>query len=248
MKKNIFLLLFLLVGFASQVSGGPIQLQLTANGSGSSATLQNPVEQQTQGGATQQDQSLWVVNNTGLPWDVDDYWSRTDQGYIDPGVSVSRTEYFYVADWQFHQSGIEATTTTKGALFSVQLTLDDEIGTRITVTNDQPVYLSSALPKDRVTYARVAIVGPTYTQTSSKLLPIPNSGIGGVGRFIKATWTVKNLDSKRITFSVTRVINSIIYESWSPRFCPQGPPYALSGQWVTGDPSFGWCQATAVTY
>lgn len=49
---------------------------------------QQPVEQQTPGGATQPDHSLWVTNPTGCAWDADDNRST---GFTDSVVAAGET-------------------------------------------------------------------------------------------------------------------------------------------------------------
>lgn len=68
---------------------------------------QQPVEQQTPMGATQPDQSLWVINPTDCLWDADDNISASAAGRFDRGASVTFTVCI-VGDWTPHLVWIAA--------------------------------------------------------------------------------------------------------------------------------------------
>ena len=226
-------------------AAGPQPLVLTTTGTSYTTSIQSPVEQQTQGGATQPDQSLWVVNNTGLVWDFDDEITKSDTGYLDPGASVTFTEQIWVADWTPHITGIEAIAYGTVANFEVSVQVDDGLGTVLSVVSKPPV--TTGTGKFKNTRAYVA-VSEFYSRTSPKLYPIPNSGYGGFGRIITATWTVHSKDSKRITLYVTRQTESQQGSHVGYWCLPDDYPWAVDSQHINGDPSLGWCNAASVHY
>lgn len=235
-----------LIASVALFAGGPQPLTLTANGTSYTDSIQNPVEQQTQGGATQPDQNLWVVNNTGLVWDFDDEISKSDTGYLDPGASVTISEPIWVADWQGHITGIEAISYGKEAAFEVSLQVDDGLGTVLSVVSKPPVVVGTGKFKN---YRAFVAITEVYTRTSPKLYLIPNSGYGGYGRVMTATWTVTNRDSRRVTLSVTRTTQSQ-FSFHIANWCqsPEGYPWSYDNQHIFGDPSLGWCNASSVHY
>lgn len=123
------------------------------------------VEQQTPGGMTQPDQSLWVGNRTGCVWDPDDLVVVSLDGRLKPGESVS-ISHCLIGDWAQHLLGARV---TRGDV-TVSLTLS---GLRT------------------VSGKVVCIIGPDYQRDSPKLSPIPDSN-GGVGLRHDVTWTLTN--------------------------------------------------------
>jgi len=230
-----------LISTVALFAAGTPPLVLSATGNyGSTIQIQQPVEQQTQGGSTQPDQSLWVVNNTRVPWDTDDIREIDNSGYLDPGQSSTFTENALVADWVNHIVAIEATSQTKSANFIVSARLDDGLGTNILATSRPATLIAQS-----TMYAAVAIFSQVYQQSSSKLSAIPNSGFGGIGRMLTVTWTVTNNGARRITLSVHHMAESQYHLSY---WCPEGNPFNIANQHVTGDPSFAWCQAATISY
>ncbi len=224
--------------------GAPVPLTLTYTGNlGGLLELQTPVEQQTQGGATQPDQNLWVTNPTGTPWDIDDRHLVTDKGYLDPGQSASFTEYM-VADWaNTHILGIEVTSERSSDLFTASVRVDDAAGTVVTITSTLPHVVNGIHGKFADTMT--ALFSFFYWQNSPKLVPIPNSGFGGIGRVLAITWTVTNTDSHRITLTAARSIVSGQLSIYMNYWCPEGNPF-LNSQHVFGETSYAWCQAASV--
>jgi hypothetical protein len=212
----------------------PLQLTTTTVG------LQNPVEQQTQGGATQPDTNLWVVNNTAYAWDYDDQVYGNNFGYLDAGATASVTRYV-IADWISHILGMSAYSNDNGAAFRLQITATDGVGTSVTVTSAPPVLTGSG--RFASMWAQVALFSFFYPQNSLKLSPIPNSGFGGIGRVLTVTYRITNTGSKRIKVTVpNHGVHPYFYMN---NWCPEGNPFSI-GHSVSGDPSYAWCQAALV--
>mgnify|MGYP001559318288 CR=1 FL=1 len=131
---------------------------------------QQPVEQQTPGGATQPDQSLWVVNRTDCIWDADDQWLAVGYGYLDPGASVSVSTCI-IGDWAAHDAWGWALTSKS----SVQPSLS------VTVSGGPTA---------------ACVRGPDYDYGSA--LPIIPDSNGGVGVVHVATFTIANPSDRRI--------------------------------------------------
>jgi len=228
-------------------AAGPAPLVLTSSGTlGGTFVIQNPVEQQTQGGAGQPDQSLWVVNNTGTPWDIDDEHFATDSGYLDPGQSASYTETMVADSFNSHILGIEAYSTGTRDAFTVSVRSNDQIGSNVYAVS-YPSSLISAGGNKQQMHAAVALFSQAYQPNSFKLLPIPNSGIGGVGRALTITYTITNTGTRRITPTVYKGIYNGQTTAVA-HYCPEGWPFNIVGQNVIGDPSFAWCQSAIVTH
>lgn len=248
MKKFAAVLVVSLLAVLIAIAARPAPLQLTAFGSdgGKWYPVQNLVEQQTPGGTLQPDQNLWVVNNTNLPWDIDDEHWANDSGDLDPGQSVSYTERMIADFGDSHFLALEAYSTDRRASFEVSIRSNDGVGTNIYVVSKVPQPLKSL---SKVIYiTKVALFKQQYTVGSSKLLPIPNSGAGGVGRDLEITYTVTNKGASRIDLTVLeRGIHMGQLGSTIGRWCPEGYPYeSVPNQRVIGDPSYAWCNASLI--
>lgn len=136
--------------------------------------FQSPVEQQTPGGATQPDRSLWVTNPTrgdgpaACVWDADDQVSIGFSGLLEAGQSVSHTQCL-IGDWSGHLAGISTTTDGLAVVVSI----------------------------DGVASASRCLVGPEYDRDYPAFSPIAGSN-GGVGVWHTVTWTVTNTTSRTI--------------------------------------------------
>jgi len=124
---------------------------------------QQPVEQQTPGGAGQLDQSLWVVNPTSCLWDADDRVEAAWYGRLNRGQSESLT-ICVVGDWAAH-------------LFSIGAS--EGVTTQITASEGPT--------------ASLCIVGPDYDHdfANPNLSSIAGSN-GGVGHVHWITFTIRN--------------------------------------------------------
>lgn len=149
----------------------------------SGGVLQTPVEQQTPGGASQPDRSLWVVNpfrDIGALWDADDHW--TESGY-DPrlvsGEQLTETGWV-VGDsfphvWRVTFQGQQGRTYSWG-ISAGALTL-------------------SGVGADATT---LCVWGPDYdapVEDNPFLFPIPDSN-GGVGVLTPIQAVLWNTDSR----------------------------------------------------
>lgn len=211
---------------------------------GEAEDTQNPVEQQTVGGATQPDQSLWVVNNTIAPpgqgdvlrgkcaWDADD--SRT-MGHVDgtlaPGVMVSGSKC-YVADNTEHATYISLYAKTPDLVVAMRY---DPQGFVVTAS------VQPDPNRNGFYHYEACGFGPYYDQLSiPPMQVIPNSGtapnrylpevIGGVGVPSTVTAVVSNPTPRTV-----RDVSGVL------RFNCCNPSHASGGrcperffEWVNG--------------
>lgn len=141
--------------------------------------IQQPVEQQTVGGATQPDQSLWVVNNTGCIWDADDRLNVWGIGQLAPG-EVVRVESCVVADWTGHLIGLD---------------VGGRGNSKVRVTLRVGSWSNSIISHNPVANAQKAtlcLFTPDYDH-SYPLPPVLDSGVGGVGIIHPITIEIENL-------------------------------------------------------
>jgi hypothetical protein len=91
----------------------PVPMYSEFHFSTQNAEIQQPVEQQTPGWllpcpallpSCRTDQSLWVTNSTGMPWDVDDYIDRLGTGPLGTNAPVTDS-LSYTADCDGSQCG-----------------------------------------------------------------------------------------------------------------------------------------------
>lgn len=140
-------------------------------------TLQQPVEQQTPGGALQPDQSLWVVNPTECAWDADDRLQTRGMGNIPAGGSTTWHECL-VADGRSHVFAVSAYAPREGLLVTITWSNADAMRT---ITLDMP----------RRQSVTACFEGPEYDEGSPLLVPIPDSN-GGVGQVTDIAVTATN--------------------------------------------------------
>jgi len=196
--------------------------------------FQNPVEQQTQGGATQPDRTLWVTNPLipSCVWDADDQLYTQGSGSLAPGQTVT-IKRCIVGDMMNHLA-ITNMAVSRGTV-SVVMT---ETGLPVAV----PVRISNG-------FGSACIMGPGYPWTSNELLPIPNSGYGGIGAITEVTWQITNTGTKTAIISISTNLDI----AWSPYYlqtvysCPgydpatEGyypPARRISGPDIYNDPAF----------
>lgn len=170
------LTLLLLAASPSAFTWGPWEFEDT----------QQPVEQQTQGGETQPDRSLWVINNTGCAWDADDSRSAGDtDGTIAPGSTAVGTKCL-VADWDAHAFYVNINSR------SPDLVVEMRFGPQGFVVR-APARASG----NRYVY-EACVWGPSYDRSSPDLQPTPNSGYGGVGVMTVITVSVHNPSTRTV--------------------------------------------------
>lgn len=166
----------------------------------------NPVEQQTpclsdgtHCGATNPDQSVWVVNPTipegdGPPpcaWDIDDKLFGGLQGQIPAGQTISATLFCVYADWSMH-------------LAALDLTRNPELHGSVTLDGFATLDVRGG--------GRGCIAGPDYRLErrgagtplngsgwvySPILGPVPDSN-GGVARLVTITYSITNPTSRQV--------------------------------------------------
>ena len=136
-----------------------------------SAVLNQPVEQQTPGGATQPDQSLWVTNPTECVWDADDEVLYRASGELTGTVGAS---HCIVGDWKAHLVSVTMIATSPD--------LDVRVGLSGDGLSFEAVAVRTALPQKKWRY-EACLYGPDYDQ--SHPLPMVAGSNGGVGEM----WT-----------------------------------------------------------
>ncbi len=151
--------------------------------------IQQPVEQQTPGWllpcpptepVCHNDQSLWVTNPTGAPWDVDDHWDRFASGTM-PAFWTGSDALNYTADCDGSQCGpyrfliVRASVNVAALSMSVSITPGQNGGTD-NYTVGAPTW--NQVTKQYDYY--LCVKTPTYPYGDSRLQPIPNSN-GGTG-------------------------------------------------------------------
>lgn len=134
---------------------------------------QNPVEQQTPGGATQSDESLWIINSTDCLWDSDDSLRASWRGRLNRGDMTTFT-FCIVGDWSEHL---------------VRLDISDGLVGTI-AASEGPT-------------ATTCLQGPNYDNNPDNPLLEPIAGSnGGVGHIHYITVTANNFGKPRPNASV----------------------------------------------
>ena len=130
---------------------------------------QQPVEQQTPGGATQPDRSLWVTNPTGCAWDADDSRSA---GFVDgvlaAGTSVSGTKCV-IADDLGHAVWFHVLSRSPDLIVTTSFAPQDI------------VLRASPVPSGRYFEYWTCSVGPEYDHGVIPSLPLIDGSNGGHG-------------------------------------------------------------------
>ncbi len=187
---------------------------------------QNPVEQQTQGGATQPDHSLWVVNNTQCAWDPDDSLSTGDlNGSLAPGATATGTKCI-IADWAEHATYFDVNAPRSGLAVSLSFS---------------PQNFTIQASRRVVSYGYdwwVCTYGPDYEPASPALEPIPNSGYGGVGVPTSVTVSVTNTTNRTISKINAFMRVSLTIEDASGGVCSF--PLTHFHEGVYPGPFFSW--------
>lgn len=201
--------------------------------SGTSRNYQSPVEQQTPGGATQPDRSLWVVNNTGCAWDSDDQQSRGGNGYVESGQTVS-FDLCVIGDaaGQAHLVVAQACALRKDEGFRVALSYDLSWSQRGVVEIVPPAVDGCA---------KVCAVGPKLDSQSGYLEPIANSN-GGVGQRTTYTLSLTNTGPRKRAFQMSTYMT--LAASQTESACGGVYPIILNGTclpWIDiNEPELCW--------
>lgn len=190
--------------------------------------IQNPVEQQTPGGQTQPDRTLWVVNNTGCIWDADDSWRAiAGGGSLEPGSRMTFGRCL-IADWSAHLWHIRV-SGPKNAHFRAYLEVP-ELG--FSVSADGRL-------EGRWRYAEIAVLGPRYDRGSPALSPIPDSN-GGVGKQVTLLFVVENLDRRPLRRWGMALDVRLNTDQMQEEWVPTGYPIHQTGRTQAGDPRWHW--------
>jgi len=162
-------LVAVLLGSSGALAAPPAPMHWTAN----QRTLQQPVEQQTPGGATQPDRSLWVVNPTPCAWDPDDIITGMFTGVIAKGQTVTHSECV-ILDTQNHLVGLSVGAGLSGWI---------SVGTPTGAT------IGGSLE------AGACLLTPEYGDPQH--LALPEIGAGHGDR-VSVTWSVTNVSGHRL--------------------------------------------------
>lgn len=144
---------------------------------------QNPVEQQTPGGATQPDHSLWVINPTigtsnVCVWDADDQINLNFGGVIESGQTITYTTCLF-GDWADHVIGMSRGSNARNTGVKIEASLSVDGITTINVQD------------------KACIIGPDYDRDYPSFETIAGSNGGRAVRHT-VTWTVHNPTVKRL--------------------------------------------------
>ena len=162
-------LVAVLLGSSGALAAAPQPMHWTAN----QRTLQQPVEQQTPGGATQPDRSLWVTNPTPCAWDPDDIITGLFTGVIAKGQTVTHSECV-ILDTQNHLIGLSVGAGLSGWI-SVGTPAGDTTGGSLG--------------------AGACLLTPEYGDP--QYLALPEIGAGHGDR-VSVTWSVTNVSGHRL--------------------------------------------------
>jgi hypothetical protein len=138
--------------------------------------IQQPVEQQTPGGATQPDRSLWVTNPTPCAWDPDDRIDGLFSGVIGKGETVSHTECV-ILDKANHLAGLKVGDGLAGSIRVSQPAGDTFAGS---------------------TFDERCLLTPEYGDPEYLALPEIDGSNGGHGDRVTVTWTITNVSGHRL--------------------------------------------------
>ena len=146
---------------------------------------QQPVEQQTPGGETQPDRSLWVTNPSPVRaiWDADDIWRASAGGDLAAGESYWLPALIY-ADWSPHTIALEV-QCGKFSTIDMSITV---LGTGF----EQMRRVNGRWYSTRLRRT-LGVRGPDYDHDSSALLPVPDSGAGGRAHPVTVRFRVRNV-------------------------------------------------------
>lgn len=202
----LFILVALSVGFKN-ADGGWIQRD--------PGVYQIPVEQQTPGGASQSDQSLWILNPTisdEFPciWDADDHFQMELTGTVEAGQSYSITRCIF-GDFKEHEIWIKS--ATNGVVVSLSVNSDGIGG---------PYTQASSGANN------ACIIGPNYDKLGTNMYIPVNGSNGGYAAYTTVTFTATNTLKHKL--SRYDVISGITYSGAS---LP-----CILGDWFGYDPAW----------
>ena len=204
-----------------------------------SRDLQQPVEQQTPGGQTQPDHSLWVTNPTDCAWDADDHIDLLGYGRrLAPGETVSQAACI-IGDTTAHLGFLEVCVPSQraGAVSAVlSLQMPGTAFENVTV----PAGGTQLRGKWSCIYA--CFLGPDVDESSRYLTPVDGSN-GGIGLPSAVQVSLTNQDRRAVDVAVKAGI-SFDYEAIENHYCPGGYPVRQNGiclPWVSlDDPRVCW--------
>lgn len=189
-------------------------------------TQQQPVEQQTPGGATQPDRSLWVVNPGPCAWDTDDQLEVRGFGNIAPGETVEWYECV-LADGEPHLFDAQVAAKGRpGAALVVEVGWSNADASRSFTVPGTPGAQNS-------TSFLGCFVGPEYDR-SAPLPPVDGSN-GGVAQLTDVFVRVTNPGPR-----ATR--DAAIFTTIEPDFhpCPDGRIFPFDFTRETVTPALWW--------
>lgn len=179
---------------------------------------QNPVEQQTPGGATQPDRSLWVINSSDMIWDADDIWKWYGSGRIERGQTVSISKKV-ICDWKSHLCGI--TCLGKRAEFEVSISIYGE-------------HINHSIVAPSNGEARCLMMTPDYVKSTDKLISISN----GRGQVYEVVFSIKNIGRRKRFSAMGEIAHITTQRQFLYSSCLF--PVTVNGNRIGYDPNIKW--------
>jgi hypothetical protein len=182
-----------------------------------------PIEQQTPGGATQPDQSLWVVNPTDCVWDPDDHIEWRGFGDLEAGGSDGASGCI-LGDWKAHVTSVNVVSRSPN--LAVEIVLEGD-GLRFTAV-PVPTLIEESGPR-RYRY-EACLYGPDYS--NHELPPVEGSN-GGVAVLWTASMSISNPTTRTVRdVGLSFRIGSYLGQGG----CPAAFPITQTGERLNFEP------------
>jgi hypothetical protein len=183
----------------------------------------NPVEQQTSGGATQPDQSLWIINPASYIWDADDRVKL-----IGDSTLYSQSEAIYaesiIADNCGHLVGIDVNASTSDLTVQIQMSgMGLDTTNEVIETYRDLVIEAFPVKVDKRSFRYVACAyGSKFDKNFINYLPIIENSNGGRGFIWEVRFIIRNGTNKTIRHISAQAVISPLYSFAQDQFCPTG--------------------------
>ena len=147
---------------------------------------QQPVEQQTPGGATQPDHSLWVTNPTMCAWDADDSRSTGFVGGVLPAGETVTASKCVIVDGMPH--AVWFNVLARSSSLIVETRFDPQ----------GYVFQATAVSKARGYEYWTCSLGPEYDNSAVPSLPEITGSNGGRGEYSTVTVRITNPTNRAV--------------------------------------------------